>query len=75
MMYKLEELVKRRSWTISDKRACVAELLNSELIPVWSVTFAALYENEGTVIEKICSVRDSFLIEVSSGALGPSAEG
>lgn len=70
---KLRELLEGLNQNVGDERAHVARLFDVELICIQAVITAALSDSEVTVSEAVCHMRNSFPIEASSGAPGPSA--
>lgn len=71
---KLQTLVEWLNWTIGRERLCVAEVFNAKLIFVRLVTTATLLARKCMISDAICVVRNSFPVEASSGAPGPSGE-
>lgn len=74
-MSELRILVKRLNRTIGGERACLAGLVDAELVRIRSVITAAILESERMVSEAICDVHDGLPAEASSDEPGPSAGG
>lgn len=72
-MVKHWRLINGLSQIIAGKLARVEELVDEDLVCIWSVIIAALSESERTVSGAIYDVHNSFPVEVSSDALGRSA--
>lgn len=73
-MSERQALVKGLNQAVPGKHACIAELVGTKFIRIWSVITSAMSESEGTVSKAICNLLDSFPVQASSDGPGPSAD-